>query len=309
MTSPVSLFARAAELEAAGRSFAGRHGRGGPAADLGPTRRPRLVHPDGSIEGWVGGSCAQPARRPRGAPGDRRWPAPAAPAVSKERPAEGRARRRRRRLVMTCHSGGTLEIYVEPHLPAPAPLDRRHDARSPARWPSWARRSGWRRDRHRPDRRSRPPSPMPTGSSPADDFAVLDPRRPSALRRRRQPGHLGRGGGPAAPCAASRPTSASWPRRRGPAVVARWLLRGDDARRPSGSPRLRAPAGLDLGAEIGRGGRRLDPRRARPGPPRAGRVRRLARTGDAGRRRPPSRIRSCPPRPSTTSSCSIRSAG
>ena len=98
-----------------------------------------IVHPDGSIEGWVGGSCAQPvvvrealrsladgqprllrlskdggsARRDRGVG---------------EQPTEvgGGAPRRHPpevdgivELVMTCHSGGTLEIYVEPHLPAP----------------------------------------------------------------------------------------------------------------------------------------------------------------------------------------------
>ena len=57
---PRSLFARAAELEDEGRSFA--------VATVVAVRRPTsarpgasgIVHPDGSIEGWVGGSCAQP---------------------------------------------------------------------------------------------------------------------------------------------------------------------------------------------------------------------------------------------------------
>ena len=56
-----SIFARAAELEAAGRSFA--------VATVVAVRRPTsarpgasgIVHPDGTIEGWVGGSCAQPS--------------------------------------------------------------------------------------------------------------------------------------------------------------------------------------------------------------------------------------------------------
>jgi xanthine dehydrogenase accessory factor len=39
--------------------------------------------------------------------------------LSKNAPAEGRRADGIVELVMTCHSGGTLEIYVEPHLPAP----------------------------------------------------------------------------------------------------------------------------------------------------------------------------------------------
>jgi len=39
--------------------------------------------------------------------------------LSKDAPAEGRRGDGVIELVMTCHSGGTLEIYVEPHLPAP----------------------------------------------------------------------------------------------------------------------------------------------------------------------------------------------
>jgi xanthine dehydrogenase accessory factor len=39
--------------------------------------------------------------------------------LSKDAPAEGRRGDGIIELVMTCHSGGTLEIYVEPHLPAP----------------------------------------------------------------------------------------------------------------------------------------------------------------------------------------------
>jgi xanthine dehydrogenase accessory factor len=38
--------------------------------------------------------------------------------LSRDQPAEGRRADGVVELVMTCHSGGTLEIYVEPHLPA-----------------------------------------------------------------------------------------------------------------------------------------------------------------------------------------------
>ncbi len=113
-----SIFARAAELETAGRSFA--------VATVVAVRRPTsarpgasgIVHPDGSIEGWVGGSCAQPVvvREALRALVDGQ---PRLLRLSKEAPAEGRRGDGIVELVMTCHSGGTLEIYVEPHLPAP----------------------------------------------------------------------------------------------------------------------------------------------------------------------------------------------
>ena len=113
-----STFARAAELDAAGRSFA--------VATVVAVRRPTsarpgasgIVHPDGTIEGWVGGSCAQPVvvREALRAIADGQ---PRLLRLSKDGPGEGRRADGVIELVMTCHSGGTLEIYVEPHLPAP----------------------------------------------------------------------------------------------------------------------------------------------------------------------------------------------
>ena len=113
-----SVFARAAELEAAGQSFA--------VATVVAVRRPTsarpgasgIVHPDGTIEGWVGGSCAQPVvvREALRAMVDGQ---PRLLRLSKDVPGEGRRGDGIVELVMTCHSGGTLEIYVEPHLPAP----------------------------------------------------------------------------------------------------------------------------------------------------------------------------------------------
>jgi xanthine dehydrogenase accessory factor len=112
-----SIFARAAELEGAGRPFV--------VATVVAVRRPTsarpgasgIVHPDGTIEGWVGGSCAQPVvvREALHALADGQ---PRLLRLSKEGPAEGRRADGVVELVMTCHSGGTLEIYVEPHLPA-----------------------------------------------------------------------------------------------------------------------------------------------------------------------------------------------
>jgi xanthine dehydrogenase accessory factor len=113
-----SIFARAAELEAVGRPFA--------IATVVAVHRPTsarpgasgIVHPDGTIEGWVGGSCAQPVvvREALRALVDGQ---PRLLRLSKDVPAEGRRGDGIVELVMTCHSGGTLEIYVEPHLPAP----------------------------------------------------------------------------------------------------------------------------------------------------------------------------------------------
>jgi len=116
---PASLYARAAELVAAGRPFA--------FATVVAVRRPTsakpgahgIVHPDGSIEGWVGGSCAQPVvvREALRSLADGQ---PRLLRLSKDAPAEGRRGDGVVELVMTCHSGGTLEIAVEPVLPAPA---------------------------------------------------------------------------------------------------------------------------------------------------------------------------------------------
>src|SRR4051812_42055398 len=113
-----SLFARAAELEAEGRPFV--------LATVVAVARPTsarpgasgIIHADGTIEGWVGGSCAQPVvvREALHALGDGQ---PRLLRLSKDSPAEGRRADGIIELVMTCHSGGTLEIYVEPHLPAP----------------------------------------------------------------------------------------------------------------------------------------------------------------------------------------------
>jgi xanthine dehydrogenase accessory factor len=113
-----STFARAAELVTAGRPFA--------VATVVAVRKPTsarpgasgIVHPDGSIEGWVGGSCAQPVvvREALRAIADGQ---PRLLRLSKDGPNEGRRADGVIELVMTCHSGGTLEIYVEPHLPAP----------------------------------------------------------------------------------------------------------------------------------------------------------------------------------------------
>lgn len=75
-----------------------------------------LIRPDGSVAGWVGGACAEPvvAREALAALRDGR------PRLIVLVGEGGRDPTRTEGIVhlpMTCHSGGTLEIYVEPFLP------------------------------------------------------------------------------------------------------------------------------------------------------------------------------------------------
>jgi len=77
-----------------------------------------LVHADGRVEGWVGGACAEPVlvREALRALRDGR------PRLIGLYGEGGREPGRTEGILdyaMTCHSGGTLEIYVEPYLPTP----------------------------------------------------------------------------------------------------------------------------------------------------------------------------------------------
>src|SRR5262245_14206079 len=77
-----------------------------------------LIREDGSVTGWVGGACAEPVVVREAllalADGEPRLVALVGEGGPEARRVEG--------LVpypMTCHSGGTLEIYVEPFVPKP----------------------------------------------------------------------------------------------------------------------------------------------------------------------------------------------
>jgi len=75
-----------------------------------------LIRPDGRVTGWVGGACAEPvvAREALAALRDGQ------PRLVVLVGDGGRDPTRTEGIVhfpMTCHSGGTLEIYVEPFLP------------------------------------------------------------------------------------------------------------------------------------------------------------------------------------------------
>ncbi len=113
-----TIYERAAALAREGRPFV--------LATVVAVRRPTsarpgahgLIHADGTIEGWVGGSCAQPivVREALRSLADGE---PRLLRISREPPSDSRRGDGIIEYVMTCHSGGTLEIYVEPQLPAP----------------------------------------------------------------------------------------------------------------------------------------------------------------------------------------------
>jgi xanthine dehydrogenase accessory factor len=113
MTAPTLTFGRLAELTAAGEAFALATvtWRRGPSSGKGGSRA--VVHPDGRVEGWLGGACAEPTVVRQalealqdgesrllvlGADDDR----PGVTAVS-----------------MACSSEGAMEVFVEPVLPVP----------------------------------------------------------------------------------------------------------------------------------------------------------------------------------------------
>jgi xanthine dehydrogenase accessory factor len=113
---PEDLLALAADLHRRGEPFA--------LATVVRCERPTsakpgakaLIRPDGRVVGWVGGACAEPvvAREAQAALRDGQ------PRLVVLVGDGGRDPARTEGVVhfpMTCHSGGTLEIYVEPFLP------------------------------------------------------------------------------------------------------------------------------------------------------------------------------------------------
>jgi len=112
------LLALAAELQRAGEAFALATVVRCEAPTSAKPGAKALIRPDGSVRGWVGGACAEPvvAREALQAIRDGR------PRLIGLYGEGGRAPGRTEGMLefgMTCHSGGTLEIYVEPYLPKP----------------------------------------------------------------------------------------------------------------------------------------------------------------------------------------------
>jgi xanthine dehydrogenase accessory factor len=75
-----------------------------------------LIHKDGAVTGWIGGSCAEPVvvREALEALADGE---PRFIALVGEGGTAPERRGGVQAYTMSCHSGGTLEIYVEPVLP------------------------------------------------------------------------------------------------------------------------------------------------------------------------------------------------
>src|SRR5205823_9219851 len=78
-----------------------------------------LIRADGTLVGWIGGACAEPVVVREALAALRDGQPRLLALVGEGGAVSGRAEG----LVshpMTCHSGGTLEIYVEPFLPKPS---------------------------------------------------------------------------------------------------------------------------------------------------------------------------------------------
>ena len=112
------LLALAAELQRRGEAFALATVVRCEAPTSAKPGAKVLVREDGSVLGWVGGACAEPVvvREALQALRDGR------PRLIGLYGEGGRIPGRTEGMLeygMTCHSGGTLEIYVEPYLPKP----------------------------------------------------------------------------------------------------------------------------------------------------------------------------------------------
>lgn len=109
------VFGRAADLKRAGKPFV--------LATVVWSKRPTsakpgakgIITPDGALFGWVGGSCAQPSvvRAALSCLED------GEPRLLKLDPESSGEDEREGRIVapMTCHSGGSVEVFLDPYLP------------------------------------------------------------------------------------------------------------------------------------------------------------------------------------------------
>ena len=106
---------KSAELVSRGESFATATVVRCQAPSSGKPGDKAIILPSGEIMGWIGGGCAQPVvvKEALKALADRR-PRLVRISPSPDSPEEGVVD-----YTMTCHSGGALDIYIEPVLPSP----------------------------------------------------------------------------------------------------------------------------------------------------------------------------------------------
>lgn len=109
------IFARAAELKRAGKPFVLATVVWSKSPTSARPGAKGIITPDGALFGWVGGSCSQPSviRQAMNCleSGESRLLV-LDPDAQAENQREGRVL-----APMTCHSGGSVEVFLEPYLP------------------------------------------------------------------------------------------------------------------------------------------------------------------------------------------------
>jgi xanthine dehydrogenase accessory factor len=106
---------KSAELAAAGEHFATATVVRCQAPTSGKTGDKAIVYPDGRLWGWIGGGCAQPVVIKEAL----KCLADGRPRLVRITPSADGAEEGVVDYTMTCHSGGALDIYIEPVLPKP----------------------------------------------------------------------------------------------------------------------------------------------------------------------------------------------
>ncbi len=106
---------RSAELIARGETFATATVVRCQAPSSGKPGDKAIIYPSGEIWGWIGGGCAQPVvvKEALKSLADRR------PRLVRISPSADGSEEGIVDYTMTCHSGGALDIYIEPVLPKP----------------------------------------------------------------------------------------------------------------------------------------------------------------------------------------------
>jgi xanthine dehydrogenase accessory factor len=106
---------KAAELAAAGERFATATVVRCQAPTSGKPGDKAIIYADGRLWGWIGGGCAQPVviKEAMKCLGDGR------PRLVRITPSADGSEEGVVDYTMTCHSGGALDIYIEPVLPKP----------------------------------------------------------------------------------------------------------------------------------------------------------------------------------------------
>ncbi|MFI5106821.1 MAG: XdhC family protein, partial [Terriglobales bacterium] len=106
---------KSAELTAQGESFAVATVVRCEAPTSGKPGDKAIIHADGKLWGWIGGGCAQPGvvKEAVKSLSDGR------PRLVRISPSSDGSEEGVVDYTMTCHSGGALDIYIEPVLPKP----------------------------------------------------------------------------------------------------------------------------------------------------------------------------------------------